>query len=109
MKEWRRKLKIKTIMHTMKGECYLCGKQGYTHLHHIFDGPNRKWSTKYGLVVYLCVDCHNVPPNGVHHNIQRMRSLQAAGQKQFEKQTGSRELFMQIFGRNYIDDEGRTG
>ena len=37
--------------------CWLCGANGYSdHLdrHHIFGGPYRKKSEKYGLVVYLC-------------------------------------------------------
>lgn len=50
----------------MKGNCDLCGKYGYLELHHIFGGANRSLSEKYGLVVNLCHECHNEPPEGVH-------------------------------------------
>lgn len=97
---------MKSILDTRKGECYLCGAVGYTHNHHIFDGPNRNMSTRFGLTVYLCVNCHNLPPNGVHHNIENHRKLQVVAQRAFEERHGSREYFMMMFGRNYIlEDE----
>lgn len=97
---------MKSILDTRKGECFMCGRICRTHNHHIFDGANRRLSTRYGLMVYLCLDCHNEPPEGVHHNIANMRKLQVIGQKAFEDIHGSREYFMQVFGRNYIlEDE----
>lgn len=98
-------MRTKPILDTRKGECYLCGAEGYTHLHHIFDGPNRRLSTRYGLMVYLCVRCHNVPPYGVHHNIRMMRRLQVEGQRAFEQRWGTREYFRSVFGRNYIMED----
>lgn len=42
-----------------KGECYICGFEGYTEKHHIFGGTaRRKTSDKDDLTVYLCWDCH---------------------------------------------------
>ena len=67
-------------------ECYICGSTNWLELHHVFNASNRNHSTKYGLVVYLCHWCHNEPPNGVHHNAERMRWLKAEGQKAFIKQ-----------------------
>ena len=50
--------------------CFLCGKNGSEDpldLHHVFGGPYRKKSEKYGLVVYLCHhDCHIFGKNAVH-------------------------------------------
>ena len=43
----------------MLHECWLCGRNGSVDpldKHHIFGGPYRKKSEKYGLVVYLCHD-----------------------------------------------------
>lgn len=56
----------KTRMMTQKGECYLCGKIGQTEEHHCFGGPNRKFSEKYGLKVYLCISCHREGPQAIH-------------------------------------------
>lgn len=82
-------------------QCYLCGSVRWLEVHHIFNAANRKNSTKYGLVVYLCHYCHNEPPNGVHHNIERMLYLKRIGQKAFEEHY-SNEEFIKIFGRNYL-------
>ena len=95
---------MRPIMHTEKGICYRCGAYGQTHEHHIFDGPNRKNSERYGLKVYLCIPCHVTARDAVHNDIKEMRKLQIDGQKEFEKKK-SREEFMKIFGRNYIMEE----
>ena len=46
----------KSIMHDGM-TCFLCGANGsmdHLHWHHIFGGPNRRWSEKFGLKVRLC-------------------------------------------------------
>lgn len=40
-------------------ECYLCGRVGFTHRHHVFSGVYRNASERYGCVVNLCPSCHN--------------------------------------------------
>lgn len=80
--------------------CFMCGSTIWLERHHIFGASNRKKSEKYGLWVYLCKWCHNEPPTGVHHNIERMRWLQKQGQQAFEKQYPKKN-FLQEFGRNY--------
>lgn len=81
--------------------CWFCGMTDWVEMHHIFSGPYRRASTKYGLVVPLCHYCHNEPPNGVHHNHKNMLILKRWGQEQFEK-NHTRLEFMEIFGRNYL-------
>lgn len=82
-------------------KCYICGSSRWLELHHIFGGSNRNNSTKYGLVVYLCHWCHNEPPNGVHHNKERMSWLRQQGQQAFKKYYPN-EDFMKIFKKNYL-------
>lgn len=82
--------------------CYLCGSSNWIEIHHIFNASNRKWSTKYGLVVPLCHYCHNEPPNGVHHNAERMNELRQVGQKAWEEHYGTREEFRKIFGKSWL-------
>ena len=60
-------------------KCFMCGSTVWLERHHVFGASNRKKSEKYGLWVYLCHNCHNEPPNGVHHNAERMRWLQRKG------------------------------
>ena len=80
--------------------CFMCGSTNWLEKHHIFGGANRKLSEKYGLVVWLCHECHNEPPDGVHHNKENMAKLHKLGQQRFE--IDHPELnFRQIFGKNY--------
>jgi len=82
-------------------KCYLCGSSRWLELHHVFGGANRNKSTKYGLVVYLCHNCHNEPPLGVHHNRERMVYLRQIGQQAFMKHYPNKD-FLKEFGRNYL-------
>ena len=90
-------------------ECFICGRNRHAGLerHHqnIFNGANRKLSEQDGLVVYLCHDCHNEPPLGVHYNAEMMRWLKQKGQKMaMEKYGWTKEEFVQRYGKNYLDD-----
>ncbi|HCC35128.1 MAG TPA: hypothetical protein DEQ02_05635 [Ruminococcaceae bacterium] len=91
---------MKSIMQDEK-VCYFSDRTDNLEMHHIFPGPNRKHSEKYGLKVYLTHDLHNEPPDGVHFNRARSDALKRAAQKKFEE-THTREEFMKIFGRNYV-------
>ena len=87
-----------------KGQCYLCGNICYTECHHIYGGANRKLSEKFGLKVYLCFPHHRGGREGVHENRELMEQLHRIGQEAFEREH-TREEFMKIFGRNYLDEE----
>lgn len=87
----------------MTGHCDLCGKWASLERHHIFGGANRPLSEKYGLVVNLCHECHNEPPEGVHFNAKRMLALRRWAQKQAMEHYGWDEAeFIKIFGRSYL-------
>lgn len=80
-------------------------------IRNIFGGTaNRRLSEEDGLVVDLCPDCHNRPPNGVHFNKERMQELHRYGQQFWENvQTAkgmsheeARKAFMKRYGKNYL-------
>ena len=81
--------------------CEICGRYGYTEDHHVYFGPNRKHSDRWGMVAKLCPSCHRNSNDSVHHNIEIDRRLKREYQAKFEAKHG-RELFVKIFGRNYI-------
>lgn len=83
--------------------CYICGVLGKPHMHHIFGGPLRQISEKWGFKVPLCYRHHNDPScrEAVHFNANISRMLKAEVQKEFEK-THSHEEFMNLIGRNYL-------
>lgn len=93
-----------------KKSCFLCGRTAYTERHHIFGAANRKFSEQDGLVVDLCPDCHNRPPNGVHFNKERMDALRRYGQTVYENnliadgktRQEARTAFIKRYGKNYL-------
>jgi hypothetical protein len=97
----------KSIIQADRSHCFVCGRNanadyGGLDEHHVFFGPKRKLSEKYGLKVYLCHnDCHL---NGVHKNAELNRKVQAVVQKRAMQRYGwTTEQFIEIFGKNYID------
>ena len=102
---------MKSIMHQKdRHTCYICAMQGNDweqrdlEEHHVFGGPNRHLSEKYGCKVYLCIRHHRVGPEAVHNNHEMMHMLQEEGQRAFEKRFPDQD-FRAIFGRNYIWEE----
>lgn len=74
-------------------------------LHHVFGGPNRDKSTKYGLVVWLCRSCHT-GQNGVHSDRKKMDSLRELAERAFKRKYPD-EDFLKIFHRDYPSKEGK--
>ncbi len=96
----------KSIIQPEKKRCYLCGcnaRADYFGLdeHHVYGGPNRYLSEKYGLKVYLCHGrCHL---NGVHKSADINNFLKAEVQKIAMVHYGwTLERFIEIFGKSYI-------
>lgn len=87
-------------------ECYICGDTRNLEEHHIFYGTkHRKLSEHYGLKVHLCPACHRYSRTGVHGGNQELGDrLKQQAQEAFERKF-SHELFMDVFGRNYISEE----
>jgi len=80
--------------------CMICDSYHWIECHHIMPASNKKKSEKYGLIAPLCHDCHNEPPNGVHHNRENDRRLRAKAQIAFETHYPD-EDWLRIFGRNF--------
>nr|DAV56310.1 MAG TPA: Recombination enhancement, RecA-dependent nuclease [Caudoviricetes sp.] len=95
---------MQSIVQSFDGKrCFMCGTTSRIERHHIFGGAYRKKSEREGLVVYLCHECHNEPPNGVHHNRSNMDWLRAIGQKSWMGHYGkTADDFIKEYGRNYI-------
>lgn len=90
----------KSIINNEK-ECLVCGTVYNIHKHHIYGGPNRKLSEKYGCWCYLCARHHNMSDAGVHFNRTLDLKLKQQCQKTFEEKH-TRQEFMSIFGRNWL-------
>ena len=105
----KRRHHAESIMQVKDGRCWLCvrGFGDYTihrtiHKHHAFFGQGlRRISEEHGFIVYLCPEHHTIGPKAVHRNQAVNRFVQAAVQREYEK-THTREEFMALIGRNYI-------
>lgn len=95
-------------MYQANGHVYYYSNQRYegTHRHEIFFGTaNRKKSIKYGLVVFIKPEDHNMSEYGVHnrkgHEFDMY--LKKLGQKRaMDEYAWTTDEFIEIFGRSYI-------
>ncbi len=101
---------MKSIIQLNKNYCYICREQtGYIverrglEEHHIFGGPNRILSEKYGLKVYLCPEHHQFGPDAVHKNPNYGHDyyLKQIGQQAFTERYPDLD-FRAIFGKSFI-------
>lgn len=90
----------KSIM-SHKHECYVCGRTSPLHLHHVYGGGSRKASDRAGFTVLLCQE-HHTGRNGIHFNKELDTAIKQTCQRLYEE-THSREEFMTIIGRNYLE------
>jgi len=77
--------------------CILCGNKK-DHLHEIFFGRNRIKSMELDFVIPLCFSCHEE----MHRNHEWQEFWRKQGQLYFEKNIGSREDFISVFGKSYL-------
>ena len=86
-------------------ECIFCGVRVGLHRHHcLYGSSNRKNAERRGFVVYLCREHHTTGTNAVHRNPNGTLDIQLKMmcQKYYEKHYGTRQEFIQEFGRNYL-------
>ncbi len=97
----------KSIMQTGERACYLCSRVTGLERHHVLAGPaNRRISEAYGLWVWLCHDCHT-GRYGAQYDGEKGLQLKRDAQMAFQKYYG-RKLWMQLFRKNYLDEEWRA-
>ena len=83
--------------------CYICGSTVNLQKHHILYGTsNRKNSERWGCWCYLCAYHHTMSDEAVHFNHLLDLSLKQECQRAFEDQIGDSEMFMSIFGKNWL-------
>lgn len=83
--------------------CYV-SKSTNVAIHHIFPGNRRKLCEKYGFIVALRPDYHNMSNYSVHAlpNYGLDLVLKQKAQSYFEEHYGSRGDFIKKFGRSYL-------
>lgn len=81
-----------------------CAVTGSTQveIHHVFNGPNRSLSEKYGFLIPLRPDWHNFQPYSIHMDQKFDESWKQYAQRYYEEHIDSRADFMREFGRSYL-------
>lgn len=98
---------MRSILQDDPNVCYLCGRSGgFDPLdkHHVFSGPLRKKSERYGLTVWLCHDrCHIFGPDSAHQSGKTALHLhQQAQRAAMERYGWTVEDFRREFYKNYL-------
>ena len=108
----KRKKHSPSIIKQEPGTCYLCVRlnQDYVqhkalHKHHVYEGTaNRRISEENGFWVNLCWRHHTYGSESVHEKNENMRLIQRDVQREYEK-NHTPEQFMNLTGRNYLEDK----
>lgn len=83
--------------------CLICDTPLNIHKHHIFEGTaNRKKSEEQGCWCYLCERHHNMSNEAVHFNYPFDITLKKFCQRIWEREKGTREDFIKIFGKSWM-------
>lgn len=78
-------------------------KEGLARHEVFFGRKNRQLSIKYGLIIFLNAEKHNMSDEGIHFNKKFCDEVQKIGQKAFMKYYNkTKEEFRTIFGKSYI-------
>ena len=80
--------------------CFVC-KRERQQIHHVFGSFNRKHSDEYKYILPLCEE-HHTGTNGVHRNKQMDIHFKQLAQRHFEQHHGTREDFINIFGKSWL-------
>lgn len=80
-------------------KCYLCGSTYKLTWHEIYAGKNRQNSMKNGLCLRLCLNCHSKEQEDSQFNDYWHKQ----GQLYWEEFIGTREDFVEVFKRNYLE------
>ena len=87
-----------SILQQDKSKCYFCDNKA-VDAHELIKGVNRKKCIKWGLVVYICRDCHRKTEEDSEFYQKTRKMAQEVWQSYYNKTT---EEFIKEFGKNYL-------
>ena len=89
-----------------KGVCPFCQEDTMLSWHHVFGGTKtmKKFSVKYGAVVWVCWKCHVTNENSIHRDAEWRNQLKSGHQKRImEEQGWNLDRWMKEVGENYAE------
>lgn len=94
-------MKLWSVLTDDLEHCLITGDSNVA-IHHVFGGPDRKQSEKYGFLVPLRPDWHNMTSYSVHMDRALDLSLKRKAQTYYEAHYGSRDQFRIEFRKSYL-------
>jgi len=82
-----------------KNKCMFCPATTNLTWHEIYAGRNRRNSMVYGFCLRMCLNCHEEKQEDVEFN----EFWHGQAQLYWEENIGSRDEFLSIFRRNYLE------
>lgn len=95
--------KLRSVFTDDMEHCYFTDTP-YCHRHHIFYGSRRDLSETYNFIIPLAHYLHENYPGSVHDNPNHGLDLELKqmAQAYFEEHHGTREEFINVFGRSWL-------
>lgn len=87
-----------SVLQQDKSKCYFCNNKA-VDTHELIKGINRKKCIKWGLIVYICRDCHRKTEEDSEFYQKTRKMAQKVWQNHYNKTT---EEFIKEFGKNYL-------
>ena len=87
-----------SILQHDKEKCFFCNNKA-VDTHELLKGRNRKKCIKWGLVVYICRECHRKTEENSDFYKETRKYAQKMWQKHYNK---TKQDFIDEFGRNYL-------
>lgn len=100
---YKPKYKYFSIFTDDMGKCVITGEKKSSgadiHVHHIFGAANKTNSEKYGFLIPLRSDWHNMSDYGIHFNRDLELKTKRLCQDYWLDHYGTKEEFIEIFGK----------
>jgi len=88
------------------GDCPFCHQEDtILSPHHVYGGTRtmKKFSERYGAIVWVCWKCHVTNENSIHRNAKWRNQLKAGHQRRImEEQGWDMDRWMVEVGENYL-------
>lgn len=89
----------RTSVFTSDNKCFVCDSTHQLTWNEIYRGRNRPNSMKYGFCLRMCLKCHREYQEDILFN----ELWHKEAQRYFEVHYGTRDDFISIFRRNYLN------
>lgn len=102
-KSYRPKYKYRSIFTNDLDTCIMTGDTKAAgadiHIHHIFGGARKAASEKYGFIIPLRADWHDLASYSIHQDRQLDLEYKRACEVFWEEEIGTKEEFIAEFGK----------